>query len=94
LGLLVKAGDYTDILEAGEHRLSWFGKQEVTIVELNGSDVRKLANYLRRFRPEWVEAYCLASIPPGMMWPRSTVTASWWKLSRQRHAACSGRTVA
>ncbi|MDU6686469.1 MAG: slipin family protein [Enterobacteriaceae bacterium] len=61
LGLLVKAGDYTDILEAGEHRLSWFGKQEVTIVELNGSDVAaELANYLRRFRPEWVEAYCLS----------------------------------
>ena len=61
LGLLVKAGDYTDILEGGEHRLSWFGKQEVTIVELNGSDVAaELANYLRRFRPEWVEAYCLS----------------------------------
>ncbi len=61
LGLLVKAGDYTHILEAGEHRLSWFGKQEVTIVELNGSDVAaELANYLRRFRPEWVEAYCLS----------------------------------
>ncbi len=61
LGLLVKAGDYTDILEAGEHRLSWFGKQEVTVVELNGSDVADaLANYLRRFRPEWVEAYCLS----------------------------------
>ncbi|MBS6739060.1 slipin family protein [Phytobacter diazotrophicus] len=61
LGLLVKAGDYTHILEAGEHRLSWFGKQEVTIVELNGSDVAEdLANYLRRFRPEWVDAYCLA----------------------------------
>ncbi|HAU8265320.1 TPA: slipin family protein [Kluyvera intermedia] len=61
VGLLVKAGDYTDILEAGEHRLSWFGKQEVTIVELNGSDVAaELANYLRRFRPEWVEAYCLS----------------------------------
>lgn len=61
LGLLVKAGDYTDILEAGEHRLSWFGKQEVTIVELNGSDVAaELANYLRRFRPEWIEAYCLS----------------------------------
>ena len=61
LGLLVKAGDYTDILEAGEHRLSWFGKQEVTVVELNGSDVTaELANYLRRFRAEWVEAYCLS----------------------------------
>ncbi|MEH5012863.1 slipin family protein [Phytobacter diazotrophicus] len=61
LGLLVKAGDYTHILEAGEHRLSWFGKQEVTIVELNGRDVAEdLANYLRRFRPEWVDAYCLA----------------------------------
>ena len=61
VGLLVKAGDYTDILEAGEHRLSWFGKQEVTIVELNGSDVAaELANYLRRFRPEWVEEYCLS----------------------------------
>ena len=61
LGLLVKACDYTHILEAGEHRLSWFGKQEVTIVELNGGDVAEdLANYLRRFRPEWVDAYCLA----------------------------------
>ncbi len=61
LGLLVKAGDYTHILEAGEHRLSWFGKQEVTIVELNGGDVAEdLANYLRRFRPEWVDAHCLA----------------------------------
>lgn len=61
LGLLVKAGDYTHILEAGEHRLSWFGKQEVTIVELNGGDVAEdLANYLRRFKPEWVDAYCLA----------------------------------
>lgn len=61
VGLLVKAGDYTKILEAGEHRLSWFHKQEVMVVELNGSDVSaELANYLRRFRPEWVEAYCLS----------------------------------
>ncbi|MEN0581654.1 SPFH domain / Band 7 family protein [Phytobacter palmae] len=61
LGLLVKAGDYTKILTAGEHRLSWFGKQEVMFVELNGSDVpAELANYLRRFRPEWVGAYCLS----------------------------------
>ncbi|GJL34594.1 hypothetical protein TUM17576_14140 [Enterobacter hormaechei] len=61
VGLLVKAGDYTKILEAGEHRLSWFNKQEVMVVELNGSDVSaELANYLRRFRPEWVEAYCLS----------------------------------
>ena len=61
VGLLVKAGDYTKILETGEHRLSWFNKQEVMVVELNGSDVSaELANYLRRFRPEWVEAYCLS----------------------------------
>ncbi|HAT2610539.1 TPA: slipin family protein [Kluyvera intermedia] len=61
VGLLVKAGDYIKILEAGEHRLSWFNKQEVMVVELNGSDVSaELANYLRRFRPEWVEAYCLS----------------------------------
>ncbi|MGK9175638.1 slipin family protein [Yokenella regensburgei] len=62
LALLAKAGDYTHIFEAGEHRLPRFGKQEVTFVDLNGGDVeRELAHYLRRFRPEWVDAYCLTA---------------------------------
>ena len=61
LGLLAKQGDYVQVLEAGEHRMPWFSKPELTLVTLNGSGVAaELAEYLRRFKPEWVEKYCLS----------------------------------
>lgn len=61
LGLLAKNGDYYQVLEAGEHRLPWFNTPEVLVVNLDGSEVPEaLANYLRRFQPDWVTRYALA----------------------------------
>ncbi|HAT6803867.1 TPA: slipin family protein [Citrobacter freundii] len=61
LGLLAKNGDYYQVLEAGEHRLPWFNTPEVLVVNLDGSEVPEaLANYLRRFQPDWVMRYALA----------------------------------
>lgn len=61
LGLLAKNGDYYQVLEAGEHRLPWFNAPEVLVVNLDGSEVPEaLANYLRRFQPDWVTRYALA----------------------------------
>lgn len=61
LGLLAKNGDYYQVLEAGEHRLPWFNTPEVLVVHLDGSEVPEaLANYLRRFQPDWVTRYALA----------------------------------
>ncbi|EGT3575173.1 slipin family protein [Citrobacter amalonaticus] len=61
LGLLAKNGDYYQVLEAGEHRLPWFNTLEVLVVNLDGSEVPEaLANYLRRFQPDWVTRYGLA----------------------------------
>ncbi|MFA9596940.1 slipin family protein [Citrobacter telavivensis] len=60
LGLLAKNGDYYQVLEAGEHRLPWFNTPEVLVVNLDGSEVPEaLANYLRRFQPDWVTRYGL-----------------------------------
>lgn len=60
LGLLSRQGDYYQVLEAGEHRLPWFNVPEVLIVNRDGSEVPEaLAEYLRRFQPEWIERYCL-----------------------------------
>lgn len=62
LGLLAKEGDYYQVLESGEHRLPWFNKPEVLVVSLDGSEVPSaLAEYLRRFQPQWVERYCLVA---------------------------------
>lgn len=61
LGLLAKNGDYYQVLEVGEHRLPWFNTPEVLVVNLDGSEVPEaLANYLRRFQPDWVTRYGLA----------------------------------
>jgi len=61
LGLLAKQGDYYKVLEAGEHRLPWFSTPEVLIVNRDGEEVPEaLADYLRRFQPDWVARYCLA----------------------------------
>lgn len=61
LGLLAENGDYYQVLEAGEHRLPWFNTPEVLVVNLDGSEVPEaLANYLRRFQPDWVTRYALA----------------------------------
>lgn len=61
LGLLAKNGDYYQVMEAGEHRLPWFNTPEVLVVNLDGSEVPEaLANYLRRFQPDWVTRYGLA----------------------------------
>ncbi|KMK09695.1 SPFH domain / Band 7 family protein [Pluralibacter gergoviae] len=60
LGLLSRNGDYVKVLEAGEHRLPWFNAPQVLTVNADGNAVeRSLADYLRRFQPEWVERYCL-----------------------------------
>ncbi|HEM8797922.1 slipin family protein [Klebsiella michiganensis] len=62
LGLLSRQGDYYQVLEAGEHRLPWFNVPEVLIVNRDGSEVPEaMAEYLRRFQPEWIERYCLAA---------------------------------
>ena len=61
LGLVAKAGDYYRVLEAGEHRLGWFNTDDVLVVSQDGSEVPDaLADYLRRFQPDWVVRYCLA----------------------------------
>lgn len=61
LGLLAKNGDYYQVLETGEHRLPWFSTPEVLLVNQDGSEVPEaLAEYLRRFQPDWVARYCLA----------------------------------
>lgn len=60
LGLLAKNGDYYSVLEAGEHRLSWFTTPDVLVINLDGGEVPEvLANWLRRYQPEWVERYCV-----------------------------------
>lgn len=60
LGLLAKNGDYYSVLEAGEYRLSWFTTPDVLVVNLDGGEVPEvLANWLRRYQPEWVERYCV-----------------------------------
>lgn len=60
LGLLAKNGDYYSVLEAGEHRLSWFTTPDVLVVNLDGGEVPEvLANWLRRYQSEWVERYCV-----------------------------------
>lgn len=60
LGLLAKNGDYYRVLEAGEHRLPWFTTPDVLVVNLDGGEVPEvLANWLRRYQPEWVERYCV-----------------------------------
>lgn len=60
LGLVSREGDYEQVLEAGEHRLSWFNTPDVLVVNTDGSEVPEaLATYLRRFQPEWVAQYCL-----------------------------------
>ena len=62
LGLLAKDGDYYQVLEAGEHRQPWFSVPEVLVVNLDGSEVEAgLAEYLRRFQPEWIAQYCLVA---------------------------------
>ncbi|AHG20613.1 SPFH domain / Band 7 family protein [Chania multitudinisentens RB-25] len=61
LGLLAKNGDYYQVLEAGEHRLPWFSTPQVLVINLDGSEVPEtLAEYLRRFQPDWVARYSLA----------------------------------
>lgn len=62
LGLLAKEGDYYQVLETGEHRLPWFNKPDVLVVNTDGSEVAAgLAEYLRRFQPEWVARFCLVA---------------------------------
>lgn len=60
LALLSRKGDYYKVLPAGEHILPWLNTPEVLLITLDGSEVPDaLADYLRRFQPEWVEKYCL-----------------------------------
>ncbi|EFB8334682.1 TPA: slipin family protein [Escherichia coli] len=62
LALLSRNGDYYKVLHAGEHLLPWLNTPEVLLITLDGSEVPDvLADYLRRFQPEWVERYCLVA---------------------------------
>ncbi|HCN2430563.1 TPA: slipin family protein [Escherichia coli] len=62
LALLSRNGDYYKVLHAGEHLLPWLNTPEVLLIMLDGSEVPDvLADYLRRFQPDWVEKYCLVA---------------------------------
>ena len=62
LALLSRNGDYYKVLQAGEHLLPWLNTPEVLLITLDGSEVPDvLADYLRRFQPDWVEKYCLVA---------------------------------
>ncbi|EFO2979272.1 slipin family protein [Escherichia coli] len=62
LALLSRNGDYCKVLHAGEHLLPWLNTPEVLLITLDGSEVPDvLADYLRRFQPDWVEKYCLVA---------------------------------
>ncbi|TGB78235.1 hypothetical protein CRI66_08265 [Escherichia sp. E4694] len=62
LALLSRNGDYYKVLHAGEHILPWLNTPEVLLITLDGSEVPDvLADYLRRFQPDWVERYCVAA---------------------------------
>ncbi|EPN5253376.1 TPA: slipin family protein [Escherichia coli] len=62
LALLSRNGDYYKVLHAGEHLLPWLNTPEVLLITLDDSEVPDvLADYLRRFQPDWVEKYCLVA---------------------------------
>lgn len=62
MALLSRNGDYYKVLHAGEHILPWLNTPEVLLITLDGSEVPDvLADYLRRFQPDWVERYCLVA---------------------------------
>ncbi|EIY9332065.1 TPA: slipin family protein [Escherichia coli] len=62
LALLSRNGDYYKVLHAGEHLLPWLNTPEALLITLDGSEVPDvLADYLRRFQPDWVERYCVAA---------------------------------
>ena len=62
LALLSRNGDYYKVQHAGEHLLPWLNTPEVLLITLDGSEVPDvLADYLRRFQPEWVERYCVVA---------------------------------
>ncbi|EHJ4099803.1 TPA: slipin family protein [Escherichia fergusonii] len=62
LALLSRNGDYYKVLPAGEHLLPWLNTPEVSLITLDGSEVPDvLADYLRRFQPDWVERYCVVA---------------------------------
>ncbi|EOZ4161838.1 slipin family protein [Escherichia coli] len=62
LALLSRNGDYHKVLHAGEHILPWLNTPEVLLITLDGSEVPDvLADYLRRFQPDWVERYCVVA---------------------------------
>ena len=62
LAFLSRNGDYYKVLPAGEHLLPWLNTPEVLLITLDGSEVPDvLADYLRRFQPDWVERYCVVA---------------------------------
>ena len=62
LALLSRNGDYYKVLHAGEHLLPWLNTPEVLLITFDGSEVPDvLADYLRRFQPDWVERYCVVA---------------------------------
>ncbi|MCZ9157935.1 slipin family protein [Escherichia albertii] len=62
LALLSRKGDYYKVLHAGEYILPWLNTPEVLLITLDGSEVPDvLADYLRRFQPDWVERYCVVA---------------------------------
>lgn len=91
LGLVAKAGDYYRVLEAGEHRLGWFNTDDVLVVSQDGSEVPgALADYLRRFQPDWVVRYCLAVDLTADEMGCYRTTAYCRKLCRLRLVVCTG----
>ncbi|UMV03223.1 slipin family protein [Shigella flexneri] len=62
LALLSRNGDYYKVLHAGEHLLPRLNTPEVLLITFDGSEVPDvLADYLRRFQPDWVERYCVVA---------------------------------
>lgn len=91
LALLSRNGDYYKVLHAGEHLLPWLNTPEVLLITLDGSEVPDvLADYLRRFQPDWVEKYCLVAdlseIEPG----RCIWTVFCRRSCRHQRAVCTG----
>ena len=81
LALLSRNGDYYKVLHAGEHLLPWLNTPEVLLITLDGSEVPDvLADYLRRFQPDWVEIEAGALYMDGILLeilPPSTRRLYW-----------------
>ncbi|EMZ5447633.1 slipin family protein [Providencia stuartii] len=61
IALTEKNGNFQHLLLAGEHRINdWFNKLTVSLFTLNHEPIdAKLADHLRQYHPDWVEAHCI-----------------------------------